>query len=88
MFSGFYLNELLMKLLAREDPHPDLWDAYADTLSHLGADQEADALRAFELRLLQEIGLLPDLSRVTATQAPLRATSAANIGRDSNGCRA
>ena len=46
LFSGFYLNELLMKLLAREDPHPDLWDAYADTLSHLGADQEANALRA------------------------------------------
>ena len=32
LFSGFYLNELLMKLLAREDPHPALWDAYAATL--------------------------------------------------------
>lgn len=82
LFSGFYLNELLMKLLAREDPHPDLWDAYSDTLGHLGADQEANALRAFELRLLQEIGLLPDLSRVTATQAPLRPTQSYGVHAD------
>ena len=68
LFAGFYLNELLMKLLAREDPHPALWDAYAATLAELGSDIEAAALRAFELRLLREIGLLPELARVTATQ--------------------
>lgn len=72
LFSGFYLNELLMKLLAREDPHPALWDAYAATLPGLGGEGEPAALRAFELRLLREIGLLPDLSRVTATQQPLQ----------------
>ena len=72
LFSGFYLNELLMKLLAREDPHPALWDAYAATLNALGADSEGAALRAFELRLLREIGLLPDLARVTATQSLLQ----------------
>ena len=72
LFSGFYLNELLMKLLAREDPHPALWDAYAATLPGLGGAGEAAALRAFELRLLREIGLLPDLSRVTATQQALQ----------------
>ena len=33
LFSGFYLNELLMKLLARDDPHPALLDAYAATLA-------------------------------------------------------
>jgi DNA repair protein RecO (recombination protein O) len=68
LFSGFYLNELLMKLLAREDPHPALWDAYAATLGELGGDHEAAALRGFELRLLREIGLLPELTRITATQ--------------------
>ena len=72
LFSGFYLNELLMKLLAREDPHPALWDAYAATLTSLGGEGEAAALRAFELWLLREIGLLPELSRVTATQQPLQ----------------
>ena len=75
LFSAFYLNELLMKLLAREDPHPALWDAYAATLGFLGGVDEAAALRAFELRLLREIGWLPDLARVTATQAPVHAPS-------------
>jgi DNA repair protein RecO (recombination protein O) len=75
LFSGFYLNELLMKLLARHDPHAALFDAYAQTLDALGwADDtlvEA-ALRAFELRLLREIGVLPDLSQVTLTQQPVQ----------------
>ena len=75
LFAGFYCNELLMKLLARHDPHPRLFDAYADTLPALGAADDVAAqaaLRAFELVLLREIGLLPDLSLVTATQSPVR----------------
>ena len=36
LFSGFYLNELLMKLLARHDPHAALFDAYAATLARPG----------------------------------------------------
>jgi DNA repair protein RecO (recombination protein O) len=74
LLSGFYLNELLLKLLARDDPHPALWDAYAATLPLLGhAAGEAPALRAFELVLLAETGHLPDLTRETATQAPVQA---------------
>ena len=79
LFSGFYLNELLMKLLARQDAHPGLFDAYAQTLPHLTAEDELAvqaALRAFELKLLSEIGLLPDLSLVTLTRAEV-ATDAA-----------
>ena len=74
LFSGFYLNELLMKLLARHDPHAALFDAYAATLPELAADetQAQAALRAFELTLLQQIGLLPDLSLVTQTQQTVR----------------
>lgn len=71
LFSGFYLNELLMKLLARHDPHPGLFDDYAQTLPALVANDDASAqaaLRAFELKLLQSVGLLPDLSLVTQTQ--------------------
>lgn len=75
LLSGYYLNELLMRLLARDDPHPVLFDAYAATVQLL-ADQNADslqlALRAFELRLLQGIGLLPALDMQTATLAPLQ----------------
>jgi DNA repair protein RecO (recombination protein O) len=71
LFTGFYLNELLMKLLAREDPHPLLWDAYAATLAALGQANEAAALRAFELVLLQEAGFLPALHLLAPSHAPL-----------------
>ena len=70
LFSGFYLNELLMKLLARQDAHPLLFEAYAQTLPALSGRDEVrvqSALRAFEITLLQQVGVLPDLSRVTAT---------------------
>ena len=72
LFSGFYLNELLMKLLARHDPHAALFDVYAATLPELASNDDTSvqaALRAFELTLLQQTGLLPDLSLVTQTQA-------------------
>lgn len=69
LFSGYYLNELLLKLLARHDPHPALFDAYADALAHL-TDGDA-TLRAFEFKLLAELGLLPDLSVITPTQAAI-----------------
>jgi len=78
LFSGFYVNELLLKLLARHDPHRALFDAYTVTLAALakGDDVEAEAaLRAFELTLLRETGVLPDLSLVTLTQQPLQADS-------------
>ena len=68
MFAAFYANELLLKLLPRQDAHPALFDAYAATLSTLAAGgDEAPALRAFELQLLRELGWLPDLSLATLT---------------------
>jgi DNA repair protein RecO (recombination protein O) len=77
LMSAYYLNELLLKLLARQDAHPGLYDAYADTLAALaepGAPgDEAAALRAFELRLLREIGFLPELDAVTLSLQPLQA---------------
>jgi len=76
LFSGFYLNELLMKLLARHDPHATLFDAYAATVARLAEGDEAGtqaALRAFEIVLLKEIGLLPDLATETASRRPVGA---------------
>jgi DNA repair protein RecO (recombination protein O) len=70
LFSGFYLNELLLRLLARQDPHAALFDAYAMLLPVLAGTDEAQsqaALRAFELILLREVGLLPELNSVTLT---------------------
>ena len=76
LLAGYYLNELLMRLLARDDPHPELFDAYAATVQLL-ASQNVDmlqlALRAFELRLLRDIGLLPSLDTETATLRSLQA---------------
>lgn len=73
LFAGFYLNELLMKLLARGDPHPALFDAYADTLQALAVVDDESPLRAFELQLLRQTGVLPELSRITSTQAAVQA---------------
>jgi DNA repair protein RecO (recombination protein O) len=85
LFSGFYMNELLMKLLARHDPHPALFDAYAATLPALQAPDDGvqAALRAFEIMLLREIGLLPDLGRVTSTLEPVRSSVAYTLRPDS-----
>jgi DNA repair protein RecO (recombination protein O) len=78
LFSGFYLNELLMKLLVRQDPHPALFDAYAGSLPALaaGADFAQAALRAFELVLLRDTGLLPELGVASATLEPVVAAGA------------
>jgi DNA repair protein RecO (recombination protein O) len=73
-FAGFYLNELLLRLLARDDPHPGLFDAYADALACLDGSEAGSesALRAFELLLLQETGVLPELHRTTLTQTAVQ----------------
>jgi DNA repair protein RecO (recombination protein O) len=57
LMSGFYLNELLLKLTERGDPHPEIFLSYASCITALagGAAQEA-ALRRFEKRLLEDLG--------------------------------
>jgi DNA repair protein RecO (recombination protein O) len=80
LLSGYYANELLLRLLAREDPHQRLFDSYA-ALVHVLASQAGElvvgpALRAFELLLLRATGHLPALGLETATLAPLQATAA------------
>jgi DNA repair protein RecO (recombination protein O) len=55
LLSAYYLNELLLRLLARHDPHPELFDAYERALQELAVREEA-ALRVFEKRLLEALG--------------------------------
>jgi DNA repair protein RecO (recombination protein O) len=56
LFCAYYLNELLMHLLPREDAHERLFSVYAETLRRFsGPLQEAD-LRHFERAFLQELG--------------------------------
>ena len=78
LLSGYYLNELLLRLLARDDPHPALFDAYAMAVQILASGQGEllqAALRAFELLLLREVGLLPALDAQTTTLEALDAAS-------------
>lgn len=57
LFSGMYLNELLIRLLPAEDAHPAMFDHYAATLPALAAKRPLEPiLRAFEWRLLSELG--------------------------------
>ncbi|GAB3277653.1 DNA repair protein RecO [Parahaliea aestuarii] len=57
LFSGLYLNELLLRLLHRHDPHPTLFAGYASALDQLAAAAHSEpVLRAFELQLLDELG--------------------------------
>jgi DNA repair protein RecO (recombination protein O) len=64
LMSGFYLNELLLKLTQRCDPHPEIFSSYAQCVLALsaGAEQEA-ALRRFEKRLLNDLGYGLELDR-------------------------
>jgi DNA repair protein RecO (recombination protein O) len=77
LLCGFYLNELVLKLTAREDPHPSLFAEYAATLQALTADArpaaQAAILRSFELRLLAELGYALALTHDVDTGAPVAA---------------
>jgi DNA repair protein RecO (recombination protein O) len=63
LFSGMYVNELLVRLLHRHDPHPQLFAAYGQTLEALAGNAALDTvLRHFEFTLLHELGYSIDLN--------------------------
>lgn len=72
LMCGFYLNELLLRLLPRDDPHEELFDAYGEALRNLaqGVPQGA-VLRSFEKRLLAELGYAPVLEHEAGSGAPI-----------------
>ncbi len=62
LYSGFYLNELITRLIATKEPVPLLFDAYSSSIFRLKQAQELDGiLRDFELELLQTLGYGIDL---------------------------
>jgi DNA repair protein RecO (recombination protein O) len=76
LLCGFYLNELLVKFLAREDEYEKLYDRYAETINALSVLEESkgleEILRPFELSLLQETGYAAALDRCVETnEAPI-----------------
>ena len=79
LMCGFYINELLLRLLPREDAHEALFDAYGEALARLSAGAalagagaaQAGILRGFERRMLAELGYAPVLDRDAANGAAI-----------------
>jgi DNA repair protein RecO (recombination protein O) len=72
LICGFYLNELLLKLLPRDDPHEELFETYERTLEALGAGGDPSALlRRFEIELLRELGYALVLDRDVERDEPV-----------------
>ena len=67
LMCGFYVNELVLRLLPREDAHEALYDFYRASLQALSeGGEQGPVLRAFERRLLAELGYAPLLERDAA----------------------
>jgi len=74
LMCGFYLNELLVNLLARDDPHERLFDYYCATLQRLAHQTDhAATLRCFEKHLLQELGYALVLEREAGSDKAVQA---------------
>jgi DNA repair protein RecO (recombination protein O) len=73
LYCGFYVNELVMRLLGRNDPHEGLFPIYHKTLSSLAqGDHVERSLRRFELGLLQILGYGMVLDREAQDGQPVR----------------
>ena len=76
LFSGLYMNELLMRLVHRFDPHPELFDHYACAIEELADGRRTEGvLRVFEKRMLESIGYGLVLDRDVDSGAPVHAGS-------------
>ena len=75
LMCGFYVNELILRLLPRDDSHEKLFDAYASSLERLGrGEPTAGVLRGFEKRLLAELGYAMLLDRDAESGAAIDPT--------------
>ena len=72
LWCGLYANELLIHLVERDEPVPELFAGYERLLASLGGDDDpGDALRRFELALLRVLGVAPDLTREAGAGEPI-----------------
>lgn len=70
LICGFYLNELLLRLLPDGDAHEGLFDLYAGTLTALNTQTDVEpVLRRFELDLLSELGYAQPLGHLADATA-------------------
>jgi DNA repair protein RecO (recombination protein O) len=69
LMCGFYVNELMLRLLPRDDPHESLFETYVEALIGLATQEDVSAvLRGFEKRLLAELGYAPLLETDAASR--------------------
>lgn len=72
LWCGLYANELIMKLLARDDPEPDVFSAYSELLARLSTGAAlALSVRRFEIGLLSALGVAPDFEHDAESGAPV-----------------
>lgn len=73
LLAGFYLNEILMRLLPRADPYPELFKTYQQTLQGLQSDETKmePLLRGFEKNVLKQLGYGLELARELSTGIPV-----------------
>ena len=72
LMSGYYISELLLKLMHRHDPHPEIFDAYAQTIKNLSVQVDiAPVLRHFEMELLRLLGYALNLEYDSESHAAL-----------------
>jgi DNA repair protein RecO (recombination protein O) len=78
MHLALYAAEMCELLLGEHDPHPAVFDRMAWLLDELASGRREQAFVAFELDLLREVGLLPELARCMHCGRP----AAAGRGRE------
>lgn len=73
LMSGYYISELLLKLMHRHDPNPEIFDIYAATIKGLAVRTEIEpVLRQFEMELLRLLGYALNLESDSESQAALQ----------------
>ncbi|MEM7283820.1 MAG: DNA repair protein RecO [Pseudomonadota bacterium] len=72
LLCGFYVNELLLRLVPAADPNPELYDDYGQCLSDLSRDCLGKGLRIFEKRLLEHLGYALNLEYDDSNECAIR----------------
>lgn len=74
LLAGFYVNELVLRLMARDDANSEIFSCYSACLAGLARTaRPSRTLRLFELDLLQALGYGLELDREAEGGAPLAA---------------
>jgi DNA repair protein RecO (recombination protein O) len=88
LIAVFYLNELLIYLLPKQDAYADLFELYQSTLLQLDKESLEPLLRNFEFKLLTSLGLMPSLDIESAGGQPVEESVNYQINPSNGLCRA